>query len=368
MSKLLSQGGFGCVYYPGLTCSGKSGKDKKIVTKLQRENFNAKNEISIGDIIMTIPDYQDYFLPVIDSCLVNIRNINPKNITDCQVIDKGKNLPLILMTIPYIKNYEFLKLFTLKAKLGNKQLIQTIFYTYTYILSSIQYLLDKKLVHLDIKSENILFNLKTKTPLLIDFGISINMSNGLPRDKWDKYFYIYAPQYYVWPLEVHVINFLLHESSKLTQSDASDIAMLYTKTNKALNIFSNDFREKYRKLCEICLQSYIDKDRDEVIKEILKSYNTWDNYSLSILYLKTFSYIFENGFSQNNILIRFSQLLLLNISPDISIRLSINNTKKLFKRIFLHLRNSSHYQNIIDNFDTLYPSASSRKNLSYLDS
>ena len=43
MSKLLSQGGFGCVYYPGITCNGETDKDKKYVTKLQRRDFNADN-------------------------------------------------------------------------------------------------------------------------------------------------------------------------------------------------------------------------------------------------------------------------------------------------------------------------------------
>ena len=48
MSKLLSQGGFGCVYYPGLKCSDKTDVSKKMVTKLQRDDFNAENEAYIG--------------------------------------------------------------------------------------------------------------------------------------------------------------------------------------------------------------------------------------------------------------------------------------------------------------------------------
>ena len=36
MSKLLSQGGFGCIYYPGLKCNGKSEYNKNVVSKLQK--------------------------------------------------------------------------------------------------------------------------------------------------------------------------------------------------------------------------------------------------------------------------------------------------------------------------------------------
>ena len=55
MSQLLSQGGFGCVYYPGLDCKGKSLFKKNIVSKLQKKNFNSNNEIYIGKLIKTIP-------------------------------------------------------------------------------------------------------------------------------------------------------------------------------------------------------------------------------------------------------------------------------------------------------------------------
>ena len=67
MSELLSQGGYGCVYYPALTCSGKSESSKKHVSKLQRKDWAAQNEIEIGNKIITIPNYKLYFLPITSS-------------------------------------------------------------------------------------------------------------------------------------------------------------------------------------------------------------------------------------------------------------------------------------------------------------
>ena len=46
-NKLLGQGSYGCVYYPGISCSGKMNK-KKTVTKLQEISFYSVNEINIG--------------------------------------------------------------------------------------------------------------------------------------------------------------------------------------------------------------------------------------------------------------------------------------------------------------------------------
>jgi len=49
-NKLLGQGSYGCVYYPGISCSGKINK-KKTVTKLQEISFYSVNEITIGKYI-----------------------------------------------------------------------------------------------------------------------------------------------------------------------------------------------------------------------------------------------------------------------------------------------------------------------------
>ena len=44
-SKLLSEGGFGCIYYPGISCNGKSLYNKNVVSKLQKNDETSKNEI-----------------------------------------------------------------------------------------------------------------------------------------------------------------------------------------------------------------------------------------------------------------------------------------------------------------------------------
>ena len=75
MTNLLSQGGFGCVYYPGLKCDNAKNikSDKKYVTKLQRKNFTSMNESNIGQIIKEIKNYDYFFLPVISQCPINFQ-------------------------------------------------------------------------------------------------------------------------------------------------------------------------------------------------------------------------------------------------------------------------------------------------------
>ena len=104
MSKLLSQGGFGCVYYPGITCNGETDKDKKYVTKLQRRDFNADNEIHIGNLISTIKNYKNFFIPVIKSCDIDLRRIDSSIVSDCQVVSQSGEVNYLLMTLNYVKN------------------------------------------------------------------------------------------------------------------------------------------------------------------------------------------------------------------------------------------------------------------------
>ena len=46
--KLLAEGGYGCVFAPGINCDGSVMKTKKYVSKIQRYDTSAKNEILIG--------------------------------------------------------------------------------------------------------------------------------------------------------------------------------------------------------------------------------------------------------------------------------------------------------------------------------
>lgn len=345
----MSQGGFGCVYYPGIACSGERDPRKTIVTKLQKSDFNASNEVYIGRLIKKIPDYKLFYLPVIESCPVNIRNIDRELITECQVVAKSKDVPFVLMSIPYVSNRGFFDVVTDKS-LGRKQVISTLARTYSYLLTAIENLVKIGVVQFDLKGDNILYNLITKDPQIIDFGISLPMSKISP-ENWSKYFYAYAPEYYVWPLEVHLINFLLHISSPLSAEDIPSIVEPYIKKNMALSLFSRDFKDRYSKLCEVCLKEYIGKAKEKAIPELFSHYATWDNYSLSVLYLKALARMFPQGVNRNKVIVRFTQMLVLNISPDTSSRLPLVETRKQFEEVFFEGGDVVDYEDLVNSFE-----------------
>jgi len=350
MSKLLSQGGFGCVYYPGIRCDGKTDPRKNIVTKLQRRDFNADNEIKIGKLVRKIPNYRLFYLPVIKSCPVSLREVDKSIVSECKIVSENDKLKYVLMEIPYVSNSPFFDILS-DVSVGKKRLILSITESFRFLLDAIGYLLDDGIVHFDIKGENILYNTTSNEPQLIDFGISIPI-NKINNKNIKDYFYVYAPDYYIWPLEVHIINFLLHETDgDLTPENALSIATLYTKSNKALKIFSPNFIEMYFENCEKVIEQYIGKPRKETINTLIKMHKTWDNYALSVMYLKAFRYLFSEGFHRNPMIIHFSQILLLNISPDSDKRLSIDETKNKFNDIFYIDGNVKDYMDLVESVD-----------------
>ena len=110
MSKLLSQGGYGCVYHPALSCSGKTVFNKKKVSKLQKKDWAATNEIEIGKLIKKISNYHLFFLPIINSCNIDITNINKDLLSECRIIKKNPDTDFILMKMDYLENIPFSEL------------------------------------------------------------------------------------------------------------------------------------------------------------------------------------------------------------------------------------------------------------------
>jgi serine/threonine protein kinase len=349
-SKLLSKGGFGCIFYPGITCKGNIKNDKKYVTKLQRKDFNANNEVVIGDMIKQIDNYKKYFLPVVKSCPVNIRKMNNPELKKCDIISSSKNFNYVVMDIPYIKSIEFTDLLTDPNKTHEERVV-FILETYKQLLKAIELLNNAGVVHFDLKIENILFDKITHTPYIIDFGISVPIKK-ITQENIREYFYIFAPEYYVWCLDIVVINYLLHETSEpLSEKSVKYIVDLYVEYNKGLSIYSDNFKYLYRDACIKQLTKFVGVDKNRVIQYYFNYYKTWDNYSLSIIYLKILSILLSNKVIPNSYIVSLAELLTMNISPNPDKRFSIKQTREKFINVILKTDDINEYKNFVKAFN-----------------
>jgi hypothetical protein len=370
-SKVINQGGFGCIFYPSLPCKKEkmdSEQAREYVSKLVERNFSSKNEIEVGEIVKKIPFYSLYYVPILENCPANLSKVGSKEIKKCNIIDKEEDrVKYILLKMKYVKNIKFTEyLLTNKSK---KHVLNVIFDTYSYFLFSLEQLMNCEIVHFDFKWDNAVIDLKTELPVILDFGISIPIRkllerdralNGSDKDKEDKedkydifrnYFYTYFPRYSLWPPEVHAACYVLNEHSRITPESLQQLIDEYVDSNTAFTIFSPEFLGKYKKLCYETMEHLIDKPRKYVIHECLKFWSTWDNYALSISYFQIIQFISSSGFTSNAFLLSFSKILLGNVHPDPSRRSNYTTTRYEYKSIFYQETSIRDFELLVDNFD-----------------
>jgi len=325
--KLLSEGGFGCVFNPSMNCNG-SIDDATFVSKIQRKDNSARNEIEIGKILSNISEYKNHFAPVISHCNIGIGQIKDKDKEKCMLFKKKKTSKYLMMKLDYVEGMEFLQYMVKNA--NSVQIINNIINSFNNLLRSISLLVNRKIIHYDLKGSNILYSTKKKIPIIIDFGLSINMNN-IDSIDLKQVFYTYAPQYYVWPLEVHYLGLLLNVNKEPTSEELKDLAKNYVINNKGINKnFSPTFLKSYEKACLDQLKIYNQMRFNERVKYLMNFWDTWDNYALSIIYLRFLKYLALEGFYENSFIKFMGKLLLQNIHPNPNKRLSLIDTTHTF--------------------------------------
>jgi len=175
---MLSYGAYGCVYYPS------TDGDKQMVSKVVNREY-ANKEIEISKRVKQIPNYKEIGIVPVE----NANLIQSVKIKKCKSLYAEANF--MVLNMPYIK-----------AVPG--KFTKAIYDQMTHIL---ELLIQYELVHFDIKEGNIIF---TPKPHLIDFGISLDM-RALQRDAYSKAFFVYEPNNYVWPIEVHLLCYKMED-------------------------------------------------------------------------------------------------------------------------------------------------------------
>tara|TARA_B110000003_G_scaffold91115_1_gene93300 strand:+ start:4053 stop:5210 length:1158 start_codon:yes stop_codon:yes gene_type:complete len=345
----IGEGSYGCIYHPAINKDGSETDNKKYVSKIQKNNKYANNEKIIGELITKIDGYINHFAPVVKKELLKTTKIKKDFFKECSALkDSNKNDSLIIMKMEYINGDDFIE-YLINNK-GSIDIVKNLISSYTHLLTSIKLLTDAKLIHYDLKGDNILFNKDKEIPIMIDFGLSINMNElinqSISMEKLKKYFYVYGADYYVWPIEVHYLCYILHVNENPSREDINKICDEFVKENVALTLnFSNSFIQSYKKKCVKILEGLNTYDFASRINKVLSYWYTWDNYALSIIYLLFVYYLNINGYLKNDLIIYFSEILLTNINPDSTERLNVVETKSKFTE-FLYNLNMSNVVNL----------------------
>jgi serine/threonine protein kinase len=241
---MLNYGSYGCVYYPGTDCKGST--DTTRVSKIVNTRYSAR-EIDMSNKVKKIKGFQEFFLPVEESC-----PIQSTKVKRCKAL--SYETTYTLLTIPYLKSVP-------------GPFDTTAFNTLTY---AIELLLEHNLVHFDIKLDNIIC---TPRPYLIDFGISLDMSDV----QLASYFFVYDPGQYIWPIEVHLLCYMVDHN--WSEDSLQHVCKEVYKKSPVKPLLEDDYEAK-------CIQhyGYVWKlPRQEVIAKLIEGWRTWDMYALTLL-------------------------------------------------------------------------------------
>lgn len=351
----------------------KNNKNKRsLKTKIiEFDNF-IKNEIYISNEIKKIINYNKYFY-IIDSHEVlnymDMNNFNSKfdNTFDLDEIDyeynhkpnlKYKKIDSNKILIKYIfipnntnfNDYLFSNVNSIF--ISNKRfLFHEIINIYKKLLKSINILNENYLFYNNLNSSSIIINLDNSLPLLSDFKFSISMKNNFENSvdidnnenilnlilNLKNMIFHYDPSYFYWPIELHLISFIF-QNNLLSVSYSNILQIIEDLTNEnnnpILKNFSNNIKQKYYDDGLNYLKQFVNKSINYIIKNIFLYFKTWDNYSLSIMYLEIIINIHKllNN-KNNNFIVNFMKILLKNISFNPSLRFSIKLTRIEFNNL-----------------------------------
>ena len=326
---LLAAGGFGCVFRPSLGCDGKPKDMANQVTKLQAADAAAKNELAIAERIRKIPHYQRFFGVAISSCSVSRSLISKSILKQCPLLSHEQKF--LLITFDYIPNVSMQKV--AMAALQRKEDIYVLLHSYSLLLRSVSKLIGMGILHMDLKAENILYDAVYHLPVIIDFGIAVDMERLTP-GRWKDKFYTFSPEYFIWAPEIQYIAYLLHVNPTPSDHEIMLFSTSIAKDNRALHDFTVEFQKLWAAECYQFFIKFLDVPRDEVITELLPFWKTWDNYAISAMYMRLMQNWHSSGYTENWIFGGLVEVFLWGMHPNPMSRYTPEKSVSEYNRIF----------------------------------
>jgi hypothetical protein len=291
--------------------------------KIVENTFFVSNELTNSQTIAKIPNYSILFHICEHNTPLDKHVIMGKKHSEI-VIKIGGGEQLI-----YLKNY-------LKALSSPRIYISSIINFYQTYLKSIQLLVNNQIVHNCIQFDALMVDTKSNRPIIGDFAVSLNILKASSLDYIRPFFIQYDPEYTAWPIELHMLSFLLtNKLPSLSLTNIQNIIHDTSRANTVLQTFGKTIVSAYEADALEYFSKYANKSLNYIVTDIFYYYDTWDNYALSIVFLKILIGLHKSlGTSkQNKFIILFMKLLVSNINFHPQKRISIGDTTNKFEGI-----------------------------------
>ena len=303
--KVIGKGTYGCVFSPNIECGPNTSTTNDVfLSKIQGDNKTSKNEIEIGKKIR----HSNRFAPISESCPLTSGKIQQDILKECDKLDKTTET-MIISKVRYVGKDTldtFLhNIITSTSRDKTKKYLQQVINKHLFLLESLVILNKENVLHLDIKSNNIMIDKKTH-PIMIDFGISYD-GEKLQLEEYKKTtepFGIVIDYYLPWCFEIilltHISRYLIgkkdgktimidpaKEHVVITPDEIAkmkkDILGKFMSKNTLLqmSIFTEEEKKDYLSRLQQWINSFEGKTWTFIWNKIVSTKDTWDNYALT---------------------------------------------------------------------------------------
>lgn len=310
MTDLISQGSYGCIFRPGFTCKGSPTK-KGYITKIQKIASTSKKETKLGKKIKKIDNYKDYFAPILKTCEVSLAKMEEDKLKKCEFINEDDTMEYESNKLRYVGKDTLSKYILNTVDRNPKQLIRILVDTYKNLLVGFDKLNAAGIVHMDVKENNIMIDDNTKNPIIIDFGLSSEITD-LDKNDYKDTFFVYGPDYGPWCIDICMLTYMANEleseiippgmlgfldyeekkavkwqDGMVTKEKITKVITDFIKKNNVMtDLLSEKQRSEYNKKLHDYFNGFVGKKWAEVAESLLENVSTWDSYALSATYLQ----------------------------------------------------------------------------------
>uniref|UniRef100_A0A6C0E390 Protein kinase domain-containing protein n=1 Tax=viral metagenome TaxID=1070528 RepID=A0A6C0E390_9ZZZZ len=333
----------GCIIHPVYIKKSKPNSpvssNKKYISRMVKQDFFLHNEIVLYQVISNYTS-SFYIFEIAEKITYHKLNTEQYDLSSfTKSLDKSE---FYLLKYPKRTLYSFKELCNASNYINKSHYIRFLINTYRKLLESIDLLLKNNIVHNQICYDTVCID-NHDDALITRFGLSMyTIPSNINHEYIHPFFTTYDPAYPYWPIEFHVLSYLLTNKMETISSLHIDQVVEETisknKLFARLSSMNNDDGEQYKiqaKQTTMYLNKYINQPLKYIIEDVFCYKHTWDQYALSALFLGILLELQEQerNFIKNQFFISFVQLLECNIYMVPSKRMSLKHTLECFHKL-----------------------------------
>ena len=295
---------------------------------LDNNSFFTYNQVAVYNLLDSNKTYNInytkyfYIFETIESLELHNLTNDDERVNEFTCINKDNNYLLVryqLKNIVLLDNY-------LASSTTNVIYYKRLIDSFKQILKCLDLLNKFGIVHNNLQDKtNILVDLDKEHVLLSKFNLSFLISDSINEKMLKQYYKVYEPSYQYWPIEIHLLTYLLYKCDTLSKHNI----------NTVINDVYKDDRIEYRSEVKEYFEQFVNIKREDVIAKLVSFSNSWDLYSVCLQFNKEIK-------NTDNLFIQlFKKLLLACLRPNpekrYNVSLCLTNFLKIINNIGINV-------------------------------